>query len=508
MIPPDPDLSGLLRERLDLVRAELRSFPSIPLWHVETSGWYASTPMNLKRCAVPYLLALAVMAPGSLLSAQEATPPISSQPARTSPAWLKSGVIYQVFVRSFSPTGDLNGVTARLDELHALGVNILWLMPIHPDGQIKKKGSLGSPYAVRDYYAIEPALGTKDDLRRLVTEAHRRQMKVIIDIVANHTAWDSVMMAHPDFYKKDKEGHITYPHDWTDVAWLDYSNPKLRQYMLDMLIYWIKDFDLDGYRCDAAGEVPTDFWEQARVALDKVKPDIMMLAEANKPELLKSAFDIDYSWPLMHTLNDVIMSGEPAVAIRTNIEQQQALFPRGALHMRISDDHDELRATTRYSYPGAIAASALIFTLDGAPLIYNGMEVGDSTQSAAPALFEPQKIFWQSVVWHPEYPKFYAAMAALREQHPALQQGEIVWLHNSDEQHVVTFLRRAAQEEFLVAVNLSNTPFRGTVWVDTRIWKEIDLPVSKPEIVAVPFVALDAFGVRIYQRATPLDHQP
>ncbi|HZD49383.1 MAG TPA: alpha-amylase family glycosyl hydrolase, partial [Silvibacterium sp.] len=252
------------------------------------------------------------LATGGNSVAQQSDPSISSQPARSSPEWLKSGVIYQIFVRAFSPAGDLNGVTAHLDDLHTLNVNILWLMPIHPDGQVKKKGSLGSPYAVRDYYAIDPALGTKDDLHHLVQEAHRRQMKVIIDIVANHTAWDSVMMAHPDFYRKDAQGHIISPHDWTDVAWLDYSNPRLRQYMIDMLVYWIKDFDLDGYRCDAAAEVPTDFWEQARAALEKVKPDIMLLAEADKPELLRSAFDIDYSWPLMHTLNDVIMEGEPA----------------------------------------------------------------------------------------------------------------------------------------------------------------------------------------------------
>src|SRR5271168_3493302 len=160
-----------------------------------TSRCYPSCPMKLKPRFVPYLLALAVLAPAACPFAQQTETAISSQPARTSPAWLKSGVIYQIFVRSFSPAGDLNGVTSRLDELHSLGVNILWLMPIHPDGQVKKKGSLGSPYAVRDYYAIEPALGTKDDLHRLVTEAHRRQMKVIIDMVANHTAWDSVMMA-------------------------------------------------------------------------------------------------------------------------------------------------------------------------------------------------------------------------------------------------------------------------------------------------------------------------
>jgi cyclomaltodextrinase / maltogenic alpha-amylase / neopullulanase len=273
--------------------------------------------------------------------------------------------------------------------------------------------------------------------------------------------------------------------------------------MIDMLVYWIREFDLDGFRCDAAGEVPTDFWEQARAALEKVKPDIMMLAEADKPELLRSAFDIDYSWPLMHTLNDIIMAGEPATAIRATVEQQKERFPKGALHMRISDDHDELRATTRYSYPGAIAASALMFMLDGAPLIYNGMEVGDSTQSSAPALFEPQKIFWQAATWHPEYPKFYSAIAELRRTHPALQQGELIWIHNTDEQHVVTFLRRAGTEEFLIAVNLSNTPFRGAVEAPAGNWKEIELPTAKPEVGAVPFVSLDAFGARIFEKQMP-----
>ena len=441
----------------------------------------------------------ALFGAGSSTFAQQRDSAITSLEARPSPAWLKSGTIYQVFVRSFSPSGDLNGVTARLDDLHKLGVNILWLMPIHPDGQVKKKGSLGSPYAVRDYYAIDPALGTKDDLHRLVAEAHKRQMKVIIDMVASHTAWDSVMMAHPEYYKKDKEGHVTSPYDWTDVAALDYSNPKLRRYMTDVLLSWVKGFDLDGYRCDAAGEVPTDFWEEARKELEQLKPDIMMLAEASKPELLRSAFDIDYAWPMLHTVDDIEMNGEPATRIRDTMEQQDALFPRGALHMRMSDDHDELRAVTRYGFRGAIAASALMFTLNGTPLIYNGMEVGDDTQSSAPALFEPQKIFWGAEKWHPGYPRFYAMMSALRREHPALQQGATIWLHNTDEQHVVTYLRRAGSEEFLIAVNLSNTPFRGSVEAAGN-WKEVELPVSKPESEAIPFLSLNAFEARIFQK--------
>ena len=157
--------------------------------------------MKVKLRFVSALFTIVALAPGTRLFAQQADPAIASQAARPSPAWLKSAVIYQIFTRSFSPEGNLNGVTSRLDDLHSLGVNVLWLMPIHPLGQLKKKGTLGSSYAVRDYYAIDPALGTNEELRRLVQEAHRREMKVIIDMVANHTAWDSVMLAHPDFYK-------------------------------------------------------------------------------------------------------------------------------------------------------------------------------------------------------------------------------------------------------------------------------------------------------------------
>src|SRR5205085_1213663 len=219
---------------------------------------------------------------------------IAKEPARAvaAPAWVRGGVIYEIYPRQFSEAGNFAGVTAQLDRLKELGVNILWLMPIHPIGQEKKKGPIGSPYAVRDYYAINPDYGTSADLKRLVAESHRRGMKVIIDIVANHTSWDSVMMKSPEFYVRDAQGHITFPHDWSDVAELNYDNPALRRYMIDMLKFWLRDFDLDGFRCDVAGEVPTDFWEQARAELDKVKPDILMLAEADKPELLVRAFDL------------------------------------------------------------------------------------------------------------------------------------------------------------------------------------------------------------------------
>lgn len=204
------------------------------------------------------LSSLLVFALSAAASAQQ------RQQARTSPKWLREGVVYEIYPRAFSQEGNFNGVTARLDALKDIGVTILWLMPIHPIGQEKKKGTVGSPYAVRDFYAINADYGTKDDLKLLVTEAHRRGMKIFIDIVANHTSWDNVMMKTLEFYVRDANGKMLSPYDWTDVAELNYENAKLREYMTDMLKYWIREFDLDGFRCDVAGEVPTDFWERAR----------------------------------------------------------------------------------------------------------------------------------------------------------------------------------------------------------------------------------------------------
>ena len=239
-------------------------------------------------------------------------------------------MVYEIFPRNFSAEGNFNGITARLDELKDLGVNILWLMPIHPLGEKMRKGTIGSPYAVRDYYGINSDYGTEADLKRLVSEAHKRGLKVIIDVVANHTAWDSVLMQHPEFYKQDASGKIIPPvKEWTDVAGLNYNNPKLREYMINMLKHWIDPagFDLDGFRCDVAYEVPTSFWEEARTELMKVKPDVFMLAEASKPELLNKAFDADYSWPLHGTLNDVLLRGAPASELKRSWEESRKQFP-------------------------------------------------------------------------------------------------------------------------------------------------------------------------------------
>ena len=460
-------------------------------------------------------LVLSILAQGVSVAAQQTARDVSKESARSSRDWVRDGVVYEIFPRAFSAQGNFNGITARLDDLKGLGIDILWLMPIHPIGQEKKKGGIGSPYAVRDYYGINPDYGTKEDFKRLIDEAHRRGMKVIIDIVANHTSWDSVMMKTPDFYEHDAQGRITYPHDWSDVAELNYKNPQLRQYMTDMLKYWVREFDLDGFRCDVAEEVPTDFWENARAELDKIKPDLVMLAEGHKAELLLKAFDFDYSWPLHSALTNVLQGRASAAELHSAWDKEFREWPRGSLHLRFSDNHDERRAIARFGEPGALAASALMFTLDGVPLLYNGQEVGDTTESGAPALFERLPIFWPIAERRPEFPRFYKQLMALRRSSNALRRGSLDWLPNSDESRVLTYARRTTVEEILVAINLSNRPFNGSVDIGKRetfvdVTPDVDPPLpphapapertARKRVVSLPTLSLDAWGYRMFRR--------
>lgn len=450
------------------------------------------------------------------LTAAQTAPPrdFSKENARTSPDWVKDAVIYEIFPRQYSQKGDFNAITADLDRLKDLGVTILWLMPVHPIGKEKSKGTVGSPYAVKDYYAINPDYGTKEDFKKLVAEAHKRGLKVIIDIVANHTSWDSVMMKNKAFYTQDKAGNILPPiADWSDVADLNYDNPELRKYITEMLRSWIRDYDLDGFRCDVAGFVPTDFWDSLRPELEKEKKDIVMLAEWESPDLLVKAFDLDYSWAMHSALTEVAQGVKPATRIRETWEADKAKMPKGAIRMRFSDNHDERRAIARFGERGALAAQALVFTLDGVPMFYNGMEAGDTTESGYPALFEKLPIFWQNEVRRPEFPRFYKAMTALRKSSPALRRGALNWIKNSDENRIVTFTRREGNEEILVTINFSAQPFLGLIETAGNyedITPNVGAPllpgqsattenVKKPA-ATLPALSLNSWEYKIYRR--------
>jgi len=452
----------------------------------------------------------------SVVLALLALPAVSASAARPAPDWLRDAVVYEVFPRAFSKEGNFAGVTAQLDRLKDLGVTILWLMPIHPLGELKAKGSIGSPYAVRDYDAIDPAYGTPDDLKRLVAAAHQRGMKVFIDIVANHTAWDSVLIGkHPDWYTHDKSGQIIPPNpDWVDVADLDFSKPALRQYMTEMMVRWARDYQIDGFRCDYAAGVPRDFWESARAELDRARPGIVLLAESDDPALLQRAFEFDYAWDFYHTVSSAIGGQVPVSEVRVVWEKAAALYPSGALRLRFSDNHDQLRATGTFGLPAAMAASALMYTLDGVPLLYNGMEVGDNTESAAPALFEKALIDWNFAERRPQVVPYYRALATLRGSHAAFTRGAVRWLGNDDEKRVLSFERATAGETLVVVVNLSSQPYAGVLKTGPGTYRDITpdwRPSSAPSVATsnstarrdLPSVALGPWEFRVFSRVKP-----
>lgn len=429
----------------------------------------------------------------------------SNQSARTSPDWLKSSVVYEIFPRNFSHEGTLNAITARLDELNDLGVNVLWLMPVHPTGEKMKKGSLGSPFAVRDFYAINPDYGTLDDFKSLVTGAHKRGLKIVMDIVAGQTSWDSVLMAHPEYYLKGTNGAIIPPNPaWADVAGLDYSNPDVRTYMIEMMKYWLKDTGVDGFRCDVAPNVPVDFWEAARAELVKLNPEVIILADAGaKPAMLYKAFDLDSSWAMINTLDLVMSSVVPANYIQESWERTYQQFPKGALHLRFSDNHEEIRAVARYGISGALAAQVMMMTLDGVPLLYNGMEVGDATESTDPALFEKMPVFW-APGGRPPLRDIYRDVIKLRKKYGAFYNGDVVWPQNTVPSEVVSFMRQDSKDQFLVLINLSSRHVTGSVEVDNAAgFTPVNIAGRpKPSVdAAFPDFSLDGFGWLIYHRA-------
>jgi glycosidase len=454
----------------------------------------------LRRLLVSVCLAWFAAVPAFAASPDAAAPP------HPSPAWLRSAVLYEIFPRNFSPAGDFNSITARLDDLQNLGVNTLWLMPIHPIGEKSRKGTLGSPYCVRDFYAINPAYGTTNDFKQLIAQAHQHGMKIIMDIVAGHTAWDSVLMAHPDFYTRDANGrmHPPYP-DWTDVAELNYANPDLRRYMIDMMTYWLRDFGVDGFRCDTAFTVPVDFWETARAELEKINPQVVVITDSGaKPALLSKAFDMDYGGNLFETLNQVMTGQQSASLLRDSWQHTRDQFADGALHLRFTDHHNMPRAVSRYSLNGALAAQTLMLTLDGVPLFYNGMEVGDATESCDPALFEKMPVFWHPGGRPPLF-DIYRDLIKLRKQHDAFLNDRVTWLTNSAPAELISFTRQDARDQYLVFINLSSRPIAASVDLpDAAGFEPVKISGHPdPVDIVLPDIHLNGYGWFLYHRPAP-----
>ncbi len=373
------------------------------------------------------------------------------------PEKIKNAVIYEVNIRQYTPEGTIKAFIEHIPRLSELGVDILWLMPIFPIGEKNKKGDLGSYYAVKNYTEVNPKFGTKEDLKKLVKEAHKNNMLVILDWVANHTAWDNKWIKeNPQWYRKDSAGNIISPvDDWTDVADLNYQNKQMRAKMINSMKYWIKNFDIDGYRCDVAMMVPTDFWEQTREQLDSIKP-VFMLAEAETDDLMDKAFDMNYSWELMHITQKIAKGKQKATDLVEYLKNDAQRFPQNVLRMTFTSNHDEnsWNGTVYERYPNCYKTfAALTFVIRGLPLIYSGQEA---------CLDKRLKFFYKDTIeWkNCDMTDFYKNLIKLKKENKALWNGkfggEIEFVDFKKNEDIVSFIRKKDNNKILVAFNLSN----------------------------------------------------
>lgn len=376
----------------------------------------------------------------------------------TTPDWVKNATLYELNIRQFSQEGTFAAVEKQLPRLKKLGIDIIWLMPIHPIGELHRKGRLGSYYSVKNYLEINPEFGTEKEFRRLVKAIHDQGMFVILDWVANHTSWDNNLVTeHPEWYMRSRKNTFqsTRWRDYDDIIELDYKHPELRKYMTDALKYWVNEFDIDGYRCDIASFVPIDFWEHARAELDKIKP-IFMLAEAEDKDLHRRAFDATYNWTLWNILHQIAINNNSVKTLsEAYLAEHVSIFPKEGIRMNFIDNHDKnsWEGTPQTNFGEALkAVTVFTFMMDGIPLIYNGQEVG---LNRSLEFFEKDPIIWQS---H-DNETFYSTMLHLKHQNQALWNGqfggEIVRIMNDKMDQVISFVREKNGDKVLVFINLS-----------------------------------------------------
>jgi glycosidase len=400
------------------------------------------------------LAALSVVSPGQ-------NRPVAEQNARIAPDFMSRSVIYQIWMRSFTPEGTLYATAAHLQHIADLGANIVYISPLNVHGYPSVFGP-STPYEIKDYDVIDPEYGTEADLKALVAEAHKLGLKVIMDIVFAHSANDNVLLNKPGFYQRTPDGKLIMSRWRTPQP--DFKNPQVREYFRNNMLHWVRDVGLDGFRADVAGGVPTDFWDEARDAMDKVNPNVVMLAEADVPEHQLKAYDISYNFPYYAALTAVVVNGESAERMRQQWQKAKDSFPRGARFLHLNDNHDRNRAAVVFGEKAALATSVLNFTLDGIPFLYNGEEVGDTT---APQQQSHVAIRWD--IWKPETQRrtsiagqqnaklrVYKQLIQMRKDEAALTEGELTWVNNSNLDGVVSFVRKKGNEEILVLINLTN----------------------------------------------------
>ncbi len=415
---------------------------------------FPESPMHFLLVLIPLIAIFIIVSCAP--KKKEVRKPVPPESFVVHPEWSKSANIYEVNIRQYTPEGTFTAFQQHLPRLKELGVKILWLMPVNPVGEKNRKGTLGSYYAVRDYKAVNPEFGTMDDFKQLVSKAHELGFKIILDWVANHTAWDNPWITeHPEWYTVDSLGKLVSPFDWTDVADLNYENKVLWDEMISALKFWITEADVDGYRCDVAGMVPNEFWERARKELDELKP-VFMLAEAEQPDHHIRAFDMSYAWELHHIYNSIAKGEKNANDLMSYFNKQDTLFPTDAYRMNFITNHDEnsWKGTEMKRMGEAVNTMAVLsYTLPGMPLLYSGQEVGLNKMLR---FFEKDTIIWD--VTSP-LPEFYKKLNQLKKENQAIWNGQsggiLQRIKTSNDSVVFAFTREKESNKVFTLTNLS-----------------------------------------------------
>lgn len=377
------------------------------------------------------------------------------------PEWSYSAVLYELNIRQFTPEGTFNAAIERLPFLRSVGVDALWLMPIYPIGVEGRKGSLGSYYSIRDYKAVNEEFGTVEDLKAFISVAHSLGMKVLLDWVANHTARDArwVTERPADWYERDAEGEPLVPWDWTDTAKLNYANHDVWRGQIDAMRYWVEEFSVDGFRCDMAMLVPIEFWQEVSEELHRVKPDIFMLAEAEEDNLFDRAFNMSYQWNVHHIMCDIAKGARRVWDLRNAIHAERAKYPREAMRMSFTSNHDENSWSgseqSRFGHALEVMMAMTFLMPSTMPLIYTGQEVGYDHSFE---FFERDAI--PARVYHENRTtELYRRLIALKHRERALDAGErggdMIEIENNAKDCMITMVREVEGSRVVAILNLS-----------------------------------------------------
>ena len=370
-------------------------------------------------------------------------------------------MLYEMNLRQLTPEGTFAAAIKRLAFLRSVGVDAIWLMPIYPIGEQGRKGSLGSYYSIRDYKGINPEFGTVEEFRKFVDAAHALGMKVLLDWVANHTARDARWISEKpaDWYERDERGEAKVPWDWTDTAKLNYANHDVWLGQIDAMRYWVEEFKVDGFRCDMAMLLPIEFWQEASAELHRIKPDIFMLAEAEEDNLFNKAFNMSYQWNVHHIMVDIAKGARRVWDLRNAIHSERAKYPREAMRMSFTSNHDEnsWSGSEQQRFGAALEVmTAMTFLMPSTmPLIYTGQEVGYNHSFE---FFERDAIP-EAAYTENRTTELYRRLTALKHRERSLDAGEwggeVIEIENNAKDCMMTFVREVEGSRVVAIMNLS-----------------------------------------------------